>query len=200
MAPGRNFKGDPKTAFYSCALQYELELSEFIDVLAKNDVRRYLEIGAKFGGTLWRVGNVLPAGSRIVGVDLPNGTSDWGVSSISLDACCENLREIGRDARLIFGNSADAGIVRAVSDLGPYDAILIDGDHFLAGLEEDWANYGPLGRIIAFHDIAWRNEPKERGYRIDVPAFWQRIKGAHRHIEISLDPTGRDNGIGILWQ
>jgi hypothetical protein len=47
-------------------------------------VRSYLEIGAKFGGSLWRAAQALPKGSRIVAVDLPNGTKAWNAEQHSL--------------------------------------------------------------------------------------------------------------------
>jgi predicted O-methyltransferase YrrM len=200
MAPGRHFKGSPDTAFRSLVLQHEGELAAFIELLRQHRVTRYLEIGAKFGGSLWRIGRALRVGSRVVAVDLPGGTDEWAASEQSLTACVTALRDIGQDARVVWGDSADEEMVRAVRALGPFDAVFIDGNHTLSGIRRDWANYGPLARrIVAFHDIAWRNEPQDRGYRIDAPAFWAELKPHFRHVEIRLDPTGRDNGIGVLW-
>jgi predicted O-methyltransferase YrrM len=201
MAPGRHFKGPPETAFKSLLLQHEGELAAFIDLLRQHQVTRYLEIGAKFGGSLWRIGRALRVGSRIVAVDLPGGTAEWSLSEQSLNACVTALRDIGQDAHVMWGDSADEQTVRAVRALGPFDAVFIDGNHTLSGIRQDWANYGPLARrIVAFHDIAWRNEPQDRGYVIDAPAFWAELKPHFRHVEIRLDPTGRDNGIGVLWR
>jgi predicted O-methyltransferase YrrM len=200
MAPGRHFKGPPETAFKSLVLQHEGELAAFIELLRQHRVTRYLEIGAKFGGSLWRIGRALPRGVRIVAVDLPGGTAEWSTSEISLNACMTALRQIGHDAHVVWGDSAAAETVQAVRALGPFDAVLIDGNHTLSGIRRDWANYGPLARIVAFHDIAWRNEPQDRGYLIDAPAFWAELKPHFRHVEITRDPTGRDNGIGVLWR
>jgi predicted O-methyltransferase YrrM len=200
MAPGRHFRGPAATAFKSVVLQCEAELAAFVDLLVKNDVRSYLEIGAKFGGSLWRIGTALPLGARIVAVDLPDGTDEWELSNISLRACVYQLMDYGRDAHVLWGDSTDELIVRNVRHLGPFDAMLIDGDHQLGGIMKDWENYGPQARIVAFHDIAWKNEPQDRGYRIDAPAAWDQVKANYRHVEIRLDPTGRDNGIGVLWR
>jgi hypothetical protein len=38
------------------------------------------------------------------------------------------------------------------------------------------------------------------GVRIDVPEFWDVIKRDFRHKEIKLCPTGKNNGIGVLWK
>jgi hypothetical protein len=200
MAPGRHFKGHAEAAFKSLVLQHEGELSAFIELLRQHRVTRYLEIGAKFGGSLWRIGLALPLGSRIVAVDLPGGTAEWPISERSLSACVRALRRTGRNAHMVLGDSADEETIQAVRALGPFDAVLIDGNHTLSGIRRDWANYGPLARMVAFHDIAWRNEPQDRGYVIDAPAFWAELKPHFRHVEIRLDPTGRDNGIGVLWQ
>jgi hypothetical protein len=200
MAPGRHFRGSPEMAFKSLVLQHEGELSAFIALLQREGVTRYLEVGAKFGGSLWRIGTSLPRGSRIVAIDLPGGTTEWSTSEQSLTACVTALRDIGQDAHVVWGDSADEKIVEVVRALGPFDMVLIDGDHTLSGIRRDWANYGPLAEMIAFHDIAWRNGPQDRGYRIDAPGFWAELKPHFRHIEIRLDPTGRDNGIGVLWQ
>lgn len=200
MAPGRHFRGDPAAAFKSVVLQQEAELAALIDLMTENSVRSYLEIGAKFGGSLWRIGSALGKGARIVAVDMPQGTSEWEASHASLSACIDWLRENGRDAHVIFGDSADKETIEAVAKLGPFDVVFIDGDHRLDGIKKDWANYGPLGKMVAFHDIAWRNEPKDRGYMIDAPEFWADVKRDYRHTEIRLDPTKRDNGIGVLWR
>jgi predicted O-methyltransferase YrrM len=200
MAPGRHFNGPAETAFKSLMLQHEGELVDFIDLLRHNRVTRYLEIGAKFGGSLWRIGNALPLNSRVVAVDLPGGTDEWSTSEQSLTACVTALRDIGQDAHIVWGDSADEKIVEVVRALGPFDVMLIDGNHTLSGIRRDWANYAPMARIVAFHDIAWRNEPRDRGYLIDAPAVWAELKPHFRHVEIKRDPTGRDNGIGVLWQ
>lgn len=200
MAPGRHFKGDPSFAFQETVLQYDAELNEFIALMIKNNVRSYLEIGSKFGGSLWRIGSALPLGSLIVSIDLPNGTGEWEFSQASLSNCVMYLNEKGQSAKAIFGDSTDHNVIRSAMKLAPFDMVYIDGDHRLDGLKKDWENYGPLGKMVAFHDIAWKNEPKDRGYVMDVPPFWNKLKRQHKHVEIKLDPTKRDNGIGVLWK
>jgi predicted O-methyltransferase YrrM len=183
------------------ALQHPAELARFVELVRSEGVRSYLEIGCKFGGTLVAVTRAMPPGSRAVAVDLPAGSKDWPASRVALKACVEQLGKNGYHAHLIWGDSTDADVVRRVAWLGPFDLVLIDGGHTLPYVSSDWKFYGPMARIVAFHDIAWRRPPNWPGtYQIDVPAFWESIKPHYRHEEIKLDPTGQDNGFGILWR
>jgi len=190
------------------AAQDPAEITAFCDLLSREDVTSYLEIGSKFGGSLWRAANALPKGSRIVAVDLPGGTKAWKESEASLKACVLALVDLGYDARIIWGNSTDPKVIEQVRALGPYDATLIDADHRWDsaspkpnGVAADFANYGPMASIVAFHDLAWKRAPEWVGTRINVPEFWASIKGDYeRTEEIILCPTGKNNGIGVLWR
>ena len=58
-------------------LQNEAEMRELIALFKTEKVRSYLEIGAKFGGSFWKIVNGLPTGSRAVAVDLPHGDKSF---------------------------------------------------------------------------------------------------------------------------
>lgn len=182
-------------------LQDPEEIDALAELFAKEGVKSYLEIGSKFGGSLKKIAEALPIGSRIVSVDMPKGTKAWPESSAALTAVCKDLRAKGYDARVIWGNSQDQKIVDEVRALGPFDAIMLDADHRLPGVTSDWNNYGPMSRsIVAFHDIAWRRAAEWEGTRIDVPQFWNDLKLKYRHQEFKFCPTGKNNGIGVLWK
>lgn len=181
-------------------LQDEAEITAFVDLLKAEGVRSYLEVGAKFGGALARVGAALPDLQRAVAVDLPGGTRVWRESKPALEKVVADLKRRGCDARVIWGDSTAADVIAQVKALGPFDAILIDANHTLPYVQKDWQNYGPLGRLVAFHDIAWRRAPEWVGVRIDVPQFWDGVKQHHRHAEFRHCPTGKNNGIGVLWR
>lgn len=177
--------------------QDQHELDAFVRILIDNDVRAFLEVGSKFGGSLDHIARALPVGSRVVSVDLP-----WGDRSSQpyLTSCVEGLRKDGYDAHMILGDSTDEGVVEQARALGPYDAIFIDANHTEPFVRRDWASYGPMGRIIAFHDIGWiaRPEPGNK-LPIDVPKVWAEIRThGTRYEEIKRCP--RDNGIGVLWR
>lgn len=177
------------------------EIDEYCEILRGSEIHLYMEVGSKFGGSLWKAANALPKGSRIVSVDMPNGTKAWNESRASLEECIADLKAAGYDARVIWGDSQAADVVRKVHLMGPFDAVMLDADHRLPGVTEDWLNYGPMARtMVAFHDIGWRRAPEWQGVRIDVPEFWNSIKHDYRHIEIKHCPTGKNNGIGVLWK
>lgn len=180
--------------------QVDAEFSAYTAILKRERVKSYLEIGSKFGGSLWRASQVMDPGSRIVAIDLPNGTKAWRESSSSLEACNLDLKKLGYDVAVIWADSQAADTVEKVRSLGPFDAVMIDADHRLPGVTADWKNYGPMGRIVAFHDIAWKRAPEWQGVRIDVPQFWESIKNGYRYEEFKLCPTGKNNGIGVLWR
>lgn len=177
------------------ALQNPAEMKWFTNLIKKEGVKSYLEIGSKFGGSLWLVAQVLPCGSRIVSVDLPIGPSQT-----QLQDCVDRISQLGHESHVIYGDSTRPDIIERVQKLGPYDAVFIDANHTLPYVIKDWENYGPMCRLVAFHDINfWRSEPMPPGkLPIDVPQVWQRLSKAYRHEEIRLDH--QDNGIGVLWR
>lgn len=182
------------------AQQDENELRLYVDIVRSHNVKSYLEVGAKFGGTFRRIGNALPQGSRLVAVDLPGGTRDWPESKASLQKHVDELRAWGHDARVIWGDSTDAKVIEQVRALGPFDLVLIDANHTLPYVTKDWENYGPLGRMVAFHDISWRRKPGFDGTPIDVPDVWNSLKERFVYREIKCCPSGKNNGIGVLWR
>jgi cephalosporin hydroxylase len=175
------------------ALQNPTELEWLIGLFRTENVRSYLEIGSMYGGSLWQIASALPQGSKIVSVDLPQVAS-WD----SLQRTVDRLIEMGYDTHLFKGDSKDAKIIKNVTALGPFDACLIDGDHLMNGVKSDWNNYGPLSRIVAFHDINWWRDEKWTPPRLGVPSFWQELKKQYRHDEIRSEK--HDRGIGVLWR
>lgn len=184
----------------TAVLQSREELYKFIDLLKQEKVQSYLEIGSKHGGSFWHIVNgALPVGATVVSVDLPHGDRSFKESEPPLKECIAALRKKGYDARLFLGDSTDPGIIDEVSKLAPFDACFIDANHTEPYVRADWENYGPLAKIVAFHDIGWipRPEPTKK-MPIEVPRVWNEIKVGYRHQEIRMCP--RDNGIGVLWR
>jgi predicted O-methyltransferase YrrM len=186
-APG--FSGDR-------ALQIGSEIAWLAARLKRRGVHRFLEIGSCNGDGLHDLAAGIAAGGRILAVDLPEGP--WGRkgSAARLLHCVETLRRRGFDAHAIFGDSHDPAVIHLVKSFGPYDAVLIDGDHSLAGAGADSETYGRPAPMVAFHDIAWRRA-RPVGRPIEVPALWRRLAACHPH-ESRIDRPG-DCGIGILY-
>ncbi len=167
------------------ALQDPRELAQFLSVVRSEGACRYLEIGARHGGCLWRVARTMPVGSTVVAVDYAHKTA-----RTLLPLCVQELRSIGYDAHLILGDSVEPETVAKVTELAPFDLCLIDATHSEEFVERDWLNYGPLARVVAFHDIDNHN--------CDVPAFWDRLKSSYPRRETIDMKTG--NGLGLVWR
>lgn len=168
------------------------ELQQFIDVLKEEKVQSFLEIGSKFGGSFFLIGSALP-GATLVSVDLPQ--------PLTVEKLRKRVHELdtsGHDAHLYLGDSTHPNVVALAAQHAPYDACFIDANHTLPFVTKDWQNYGPMCRIVAFHDINWKKPPHPKKLPIEVPVLWNEIKGQYRHKEIILDQD--HNGIGILWR
>lgn len=174
----------------TAVLQDRAELDWFISILKRENVRSYLEIGSKHGGSIWQVANALPKGSRIVSIDLPHGDGSFKDSEPNLRECMSALAGLGYDARLILGDSTSPKVVDMATALGPFDAIFIDGNHSMPFVRLDYMNYGGLSRIVAFHDIG---DPK-----MEVRAYWNGLKTEYGWEEMIANPG--EYGIGVLWR
>lgn len=187
--------------YQTAMLQDRAEFNEFISLMKAENIKSYLEIGSKHGGTLWAMANgALAPGSLIVSVDLPHGDTSFKESQPHLEACVSELNKRGHNACLFIGDSTDPKIIDGVSSLAPFDLVFIDANHTEPYVRADWKNYGKFGRIVAFHDIGWipRQEPSKK-MPIEVPKVWAEIKQQHaRYVEIRK--CERDNGIGIVWR
>jgi cephalosporin hydroxylase len=165
------------------------EFSKFLELAKRENVRSYLEIGCRFGGSLWRMASALPIRSRIVGVDLPQDRA----SKLMLKTRIESIKRAW-DAHLIIGDSADPVVIEKVRALGPFDLCFIDGNHEADHVWADWHNYGGMARLVAFHDISRRNfEPQ-----LEIPEIWNKIKGGFPALEIKHSVRGY--GIGVIWR
>lgn len=187
------------TPDHPAALQDPAELDQFIAYLVSKNVRSYLEIGARYGGTFERVMMALPKGSVGVAIDFPGGDFGDERSAEDLVATVRRLRQNGYDVRCIFGPSMSGQVLdRALQPASaPYDAILIDGDHSCRGVWFDWMTYGPSGRLVALHDIAAPADyTNGAGCKVEVGRVWAELKPMFPHVEF-ITP-GSNMGIGVI--
>ena len=122
-------------------------------------VRSYLEIGTKDGGSLMVVVRNSPSLERVVCADTWGG--EWGGSSRgSHDHIGRLLADVSYlgEVRYLDGDSK-----QTIPTLcGKFDLILVDGDHSYEGGIADLRNVWPLcspGGSVAFHDITHPAHP-----------------------------------------
>lgn len=172
------------------------EIAEFLELLNSEGVRSYLEIGISHGGSFHYIGLGLPTGSRMVGIE------HHGVWTPHLVAAMAALKDAGQDAEIIWGDSKNPNVIKQAEERGPYDCVFIDGDHSHAGVAADWRNYGPMARIVAFHDIDAEhsaNWEKLRRRGFGVPEVFRDIKRRHRYVAI-VSKAEPGMGIGVVWK
>ena len=139
--------------------QYPIQFARFLTCLADRNIRSYVEIGCRFGGTFIIVVEYL----RRFG-DLKMATAfDIGGAEIMASYA---KRTIGIDYRIANSRDPDT-----ISYLGSrtWDLAFIDGDHSYEGCSTDFQTMKDCARLIALHDIASSACP-------DVVAFWQEIR------------------------
>jgi predicted O-methyltransferase YrrM len=176
------------------------ELQRLIDLFVVSGVRSYLEIGARHGDTFYQVVRCLPGGARAVAVDLPGGAWGTSTSAAPLELAVGKLRTYGYDAQMILGDSTSQEIIDQVRGFGPFDAVLIDGDHRYEGVAADWRNYGELGRMVAFHDIAGEGQlQKTSRLPVEVPRLWRELKAQGLRVE-EIVSSGSTMGIGVIYR
>lgn len=179
--------------------QNEFELTSFIRLLQDRAVRRYLEIGARHGDTFYEVMRGLPKGSFGLAVDLPGGLWGTNKSEPVIKKVISALSDQGYAVELLFGDSTGRDVVEKISSYAPFDAILIDGDHTLAGVTKDWCNYRTLAPMVAFHDIVGTGQKEKVSEQpVEVPVLWNNIKELLPTVEF-IDEGSR-MGIGVVFR
>jgi predicted O-methyltransferase YrrM len=134
-----------------------------------------LEIGSRYGEALELMARRMK-GKKVVSVDLP-GVQPWGYpdSEYSLRQKMYALAADGFDAHLFLADSTDPDTVEVVKKHAPFDLVFIDGDHRYEGVKTDWLNYGPMGKVIVFHDVV--RHPDGAKNAPQVWKLWEEIEG-----------------------
>jgi len=96
----------------------------------------------------------------------------------------------------IHGDSGDPNTLKKVKKWlkgRKIDLLFIDGDHKYEPCKRDYEMYGPLSKIIVFHDIVTKNS-----YNDGVPKLWKEIKTKDCIEIIKAEGSYGGDGIGIL--
>ena len=179
--------------------QRQDELEELCQVFKQENVTSYLEIGSRYGDSFYNIVTSLPQGSCALAIDLPGGIWGRDDSASHLQHTIAQLKSEGYDAKLCLGDSTSDECIEAAFMHGPFDAIMIDGDHRFEGLTLDWINYKKFSnKLVVFHDIDGHKHFEGRtGDPIEVPYVWNILKRNYRYKEIVSEQRGM--GIGVLW-
>jgi cephalosporin hydroxylase len=177
--------------FFECA-QDAAELANMLEVIRWKT--SLLEVGSRLGGTLYKMAEVLAPESKVVSVDMPcvDGTSQFINPEANLRHNCEKIAQMGHRVQLLLGDSHLPSVVERVRQYGPYDFGFIDADHSYEGVSADFQNYGPMCKMVGFHDILNPNEP-------GCMKFWSEVKEHYRHVEI-FNKSKMPLGIGIIYR
>lgn len=186
----------PHTFSGEQAVQEKEEFESFLGFVSEKNIKSYLEIGVARGDTFHEIVGEIPVGATAVAIDYPE--KSWGLtqSQMMLKAAIKDLKKTGYDVRVIWGDSRYKGVIENASKDGPFDLIFIDGDHTYEGVKADFENYSPMGKLIAFHDIANDMKRNSKGELIEVPVFWNELKQEYKHWEFIV--KGSNMGIGII--
>jgi hypothetical protein len=178
-----------KPGFGALLEQNEVEFSQMLSHIGH--CRSALEIGSRYGKSMQRIAAAIQPRSRIVAVDMPysGGYGDAPAPEPILMQSMEAIDREGHEVHLFIGDSHSEEVVKMVRDLAPFDFCFIDGDHSYEGAKADWENYGPMAKIVAFHDIV---------NNVGCFKLWNEIKAAgHRTVEYTSSVW---LGIGMVFR
>lgn len=140
--------------------QYPREFALYLSHLLRLDVRSYIELGIRHGGTFVTTVECLTRCNSV--------TSALGVDIMP----CPSMKEYARlnpAAQFLQINTQSEDFEHALDHYGPFDAALIDANHDEEECRHELGLLRDRCSVIAFHDIANPDFP-------DVGRVWADVK------------------------
>ena len=171
------------------------EFECLINIAKNSNVMRYLEIGARYGGSFSLMARNLSKEGKYIALELPNGAFGTKKSKERLIYTVDKLMEEGwNNSEIIWGNSSSKDIVSKIAQRKKLDLIFVDGDHRYKYVLKDYLNYRNQTRIMAFHDINCSTMEKDRkGNKVGVAYLWKELKEKHKYIEILYKASSKSS-------
>lgn len=145
--------------------QYPCQFAPYLaHVAAHGPVRRYLEVGVRHGGTFLITVEVLSRTApveRAVAVDLD-----------PVPALATYVPPAGTAIRAERMDSRSRRFRRLLLEEGPFDLVLVDGNHTYAAARSDVDAVLPHARMVALHDIVDDASP-------GVRRLWGELRERH---------------------
>lgn len=145
-----NEQPDDFVDFYGKGLkmwQYPNQLSKFAQFIANLNVRSYMEIGCRFGGTFIFVSEILKKnnpGIQLYAVDYIDPS----------DIIQSYYREVNKNFTYFKCSSWDMNFIQQAKKIAP-EMVFIDGDHSWEGVNKDFDTFKDVKntKYIVFHDV-----------------------------------------------
>ena len=172
--------------------QDSAEFSWLLDHMA--GAKSILEIGSCLGLSLKGFATRLTPGAKIRSIDAGvcyDGEERF-VSANNLLLSIQELDNSGFDATVMLADSTWPQVIEWARENGPYDFVYIDGDHSYEGVKSDFENYGPMGKLVGFHDIANHGH-----HTYGVVRFWNELKSNGYRTQEKVESY---MGTGIVMQ
>jgi predicted O-methyltransferase YrrM len=149
----------------------EVELAHLAWSIVDRQATAVLEVGTGRGASTTVLNEAVSG--RVVTLDVNHATVQHYIG--------DDFRDKLGKTTFIQADSHSFAAIELVARYGPYDTLLIDGDHYYPGVNQDYLNFAPLlapGGVCFIHDIEWG----------DVRVFWERGLPLRRPLPGHLHP------------